>query len=178
MFILSQVITTSVLKSSNENSTLYSIVIGLIFYSVIYLGLLYKNQLVFFNQFIHYIIGLDLLLSGFYYYQKQKAETFEDESEQQQIKDKIEESEELESEEIEHEIHDIPAPGPVEPSYIEELMNQGAASETELNFEKEVEKEVENKEVDLEIKDVKTNIKKTVKKRVKKNSEPGLESEL
>jgi hypothetical protein len=69
MFILSQYILKHLNICNFTDITTYSIAIGLIIYTSIYLYLLfYNNELLsIFNKFIIYIISIDLLLSTFYY---------------------------------------------------------------------------------------------------------------
>ena len=69
MFILSQYILKQVKICNTNDITTYSIAIGLIIYTSIYLYLLFYNDeyLSIFNKFIIYIIAIDLLLSTFYY---------------------------------------------------------------------------------------------------------------
>lgn len=69
MFILSQILLKQINICNNNSVTTYSIAIGLIIYTSIYLYLLFYNDeyLSVFNKFIIYIIGIDLLLSAFYY---------------------------------------------------------------------------------------------------------------
>lgn len=69
MFILSQYILKQVNICNMNDITTYSIAIGLIIYTSIYLYLLFYNDeyLSIFNKFIIYIIAIDLLLSTFYY---------------------------------------------------------------------------------------------------------------
>lgn len=69
MFILSQYILKHIKVCNFTDITTYSIAIGLIIYTSIYLYLLfYNNELLsIFNKFIIYIISIDLLLSTFYY---------------------------------------------------------------------------------------------------------------
>lgn len=69
MFILSQYILKHINVCNMNDITTYSIAIGLILYTSIYLYLLFYNDeyLSIFNKFIIYIIAIDLLLSTFYY---------------------------------------------------------------------------------------------------------------
>jgi hypothetical protein len=70
MFIISQYLLHKSKLCSSDNISTYSIAIGLIIYSTIYLYLLYySNDLLFiFNKFIIFIIAIDLLLSMFYHF--------------------------------------------------------------------------------------------------------------
>jgi putative flippase GtrA len=56
-------------RSKLENTSIYAIGIGLVVYACIYLYFLFYNEefLPIFNKFIIYILGIDLLLSSFYY---------------------------------------------------------------------------------------------------------------
>ena len=70
MFILSQCILHKCNAFSKlETISTYSIIVGLIFYASIYLYILFYNveYISIFNKFIIYIVGIDLLLSTFYY---------------------------------------------------------------------------------------------------------------
>lgn len=69
MFVLSQYMLNYAGLPSNQMTT-YSIVAGLILYGSIYLYILFYNNeyLSIFNKFIIYIIVLDLILSGCYYF--------------------------------------------------------------------------------------------------------------
>ena len=70
MFILSQCILHKCSSLTKlETISTYSIILGLIVYSTIYLYILYTNvdYIYIFNKFIIYIVGIDLLLSTFYY---------------------------------------------------------------------------------------------------------------
>ncbi len=69
MFILSQCILHKYNVSKIETISTYSIALGLVFYSCIYLYVLFYNpdSISIFNKFIIYIVGVDLLLSTFYY---------------------------------------------------------------------------------------------------------------
>lgn len=73
MFIISQCALHKSHVCNFHNISTYSIASGLIIYGGIYLYLLfYKNEyLALFNKFIIYIIGIDLLLSTFYYINSQ-----------------------------------------------------------------------------------------------------------
>ena len=70
MFILSQCILHKCSSLTKlETISTYSIILGLIVYSTIYLYILFNNvdYIYIFNKFIIYIVGIDLLLSTFYY---------------------------------------------------------------------------------------------------------------
>lgn len=70
MFIVSQFLLQKLNMCTYSSLPSYSIVVGLIIYASIYLYLLYYKQetIVIFNKFIIYIIGVDLLLSIFFYF--------------------------------------------------------------------------------------------------------------
>lgn len=74
MFVVSQYLlnVSGMCKNSQQIST-YSIALGLILYSSIYLYILFYNNeyLSIFNKFIIYIVIVDLLLSAFYYFNLQ-----------------------------------------------------------------------------------------------------------
>ena len=69
MFILSQCVLHKYNFSKLETITTYSIALGLVIYSCVYLYVLFYNteSISIFNKFIIYIVGIDLLLSTFYY---------------------------------------------------------------------------------------------------------------
>jgi len=80
MFLISQIILNKIGLCINNEST-YAIIYGLIFYSCIYLYILFYNNdlLQIFNKFIIYIICIDLLLSALYFYnfkQNSKQQSF------------------------------------------------------------------------------------------------------
>ena len=70
MFVLSQYILKKSDVCNINNISTYAIAIGLVIYASIYLYFLFYNNeyLSIFNKFIIYIVGIDLLLSTFYYY--------------------------------------------------------------------------------------------------------------
>lgn len=59
---------------------IYSVATGLLFYSIVYVYLLMTNSeyLQFFNKFLIYIVGIDLLSSTFINIKQKKAEFLED----------------------------------------------------------------------------------------------------
>ena len=69
MFIISQYLLNNLSTTDLEYTSIYAIGIGLVVYACIYLYFLFYNEefLSIFNKFIIYIIGIDLLLSSFYY---------------------------------------------------------------------------------------------------------------
>jgi hypothetical protein len=69
MFIISQYLLNNLSSTDLEYTSIYAIAIGLVVYACIYLYFLFYNEefLSIFNKFIIYIIGIDLLLSSFYY---------------------------------------------------------------------------------------------------------------
>lgn len=73
MFVLSQYLLNSSGMCNPQQITSYSIALGLILYSSIYLYILFYNNeyLSVFNKFIIYIVVVDLLLSAFYYFNTQ-----------------------------------------------------------------------------------------------------------
>lgn len=77
MFVVSQFILnkSGICKNTQQTST-YSIALGLILYSSVYLYILFYNNeyLNIFNKFIIYIVVIDLLLSAFYYFSIQKQD--------------------------------------------------------------------------------------------------------
>ena len=76
MFIISQYLLHKSKLCSSDNISTYSIAVGLIIYSSIYLYLLYYNNdfLFIFNKFIIFIIGIDLLLSTFYHFNNENIQ--------------------------------------------------------------------------------------------------------
>lgn len=75
MFVVSQfILNKSGMCQNTQQTSTYSVALGLILYSSIYLYILfYNNQyLDIFNKFISYIVVIDLLLSAFYYFSMQK----------------------------------------------------------------------------------------------------------
>lgn len=74
MFVLSQYLLNASGMCKTQQILSYSIALGLILYSSIYLYLLFYNNdyLSIFNQFIIYIVVVDLLLSAFYYFNLQE----------------------------------------------------------------------------------------------------------
>lgn len=71
MFFLSQVILNKFKLCDQTNLSSYSIATGIALYGVLYLYFLYYNEelLSVFNNFMIYVISVDLLLSTFYFYQ-------------------------------------------------------------------------------------------------------------
>lgn len=69
MFIISQYLLNNLTSNKLETTSIYAIGIGLVVYACIYLYFLFYNEefVSIFNKFIIYIIGIDLLLSSFYY---------------------------------------------------------------------------------------------------------------
>lgn len=74
MFVLSQYLLNASGMCKTQQILSYSIALGLILYSSIYLYLLFYNNeyLSIFNKFIIYIVVVDLLLSAFYYFNLQE----------------------------------------------------------------------------------------------------------
>ena len=71
MFILTQYILKNSLFKNSPNLSIYTIVIGIVIYSVFYLYFMMYNRelLPYFNNIIIYILGVDLLISAFYFQQ-------------------------------------------------------------------------------------------------------------
>ncbi len=93
MFIISQYLLHKSNLCSSDNISTYSIAIGLIIYSSIYLYLLYYNNdlLFIFNKFIIFIIGIDLLLSTFYHFNNENTQKLDNmKFEESHINNKIE----------------------------------------------------------------------------------------
>lgn len=74
MFVISQFALHKSNMCKFNNISTYAIASGLIVYASIYLYLLFYNNdyVALFNKFIIYIIGIDLLLSTFYYFNTSK----------------------------------------------------------------------------------------------------------
>jgi hypothetical protein len=96
MFVLSQYLLNASGMCKTQQILSYSIALGLILYSSIYLYLLFYNEeyLSIFNKFIIYIVVVDLLLSAFYYFNIQEK----NDAPKLQIKSKKEQKEESEDE--------------------------------------------------------------------------------
>lgn len=75
MFVISQCILQKSNVCNNDNISTYAIASGMVVYTGIYLYLLfYNNEYVsLFNKFIIYIVGIDLLLSTFYFFSYSKT---------------------------------------------------------------------------------------------------------
>ena len=82
MFVISQFALHKSNMCKFNNISTYAIASGLIIYASIYLYLLFYNNdyVALFNKFIIYIIGIDLLLSTFYYFNTSKKPELEPES--------------------------------------------------------------------------------------------------
>ena len=83
MFILTQYILKNSFFKNSLNLSVYTIVIGIVIYAIYYLYFMMYNRelLPYFNNIIIYILGVDLLLSAFYFQQS----TIEDNNECKQI---------------------------------------------------------------------------------------------
>lgn len=163
MFIISQFI-LSKLQISKDNIQTYSIISGLILYSSIYLYLLYTSQefLTFYNNFIIYVVLIDLLLSGFMFYKSskvsnkidisntdlvdffelksEKESSEEDYSEDESSIDELNEltEDDLNIEEIKEEINDndiIEETDNNDTENIEEIKNNNILENFKLNFD-------------------------------------------
>jgi hypothetical protein len=79
MFIISQSILHKSKLCNSESISTYSIASGMVVYAGIYLYLLFYNNeyLSLFNKFIIYIVGIDLLLSTFYYFNSSKTHSYQ-----------------------------------------------------------------------------------------------------
>ncbi len=73
MFIISQIVLRKSKLCKDSSVSSYSIALGLVIYVGLYLYLLFRHNqyLPIFNKFVVYVVGLDLLLSAFLYYQSQ-----------------------------------------------------------------------------------------------------------
>ena len=78
MFIISQYLLHKSNLCNSDNISTYSIAVGLLIYSSIYLYLLYYNNefLFIFNKFIIFLIGIDLLLFTFYHFNNNQTQLY------------------------------------------------------------------------------------------------------
>lgn len=124
--------------TTSQQITTYSIALGLILYGSVYLYILFYNNeyLNIFNKFIIYIVGVDLLLSAFYYYNLQSSdklvkenEEVEDDSDSESEDDdpeyESEEEEDLEQDDNEQDDNETQ-------QYIENLIKQANLSNQPL----------------------------------------------
>jgi hypothetical protein len=79
MFIISQSVLHKSKLCNFESISTYSIASGMVVYAGIYLYFLFYNNeyLSLFNKFIIYIVGIDLLLSTFYYFNSSKTHSYQ-----------------------------------------------------------------------------------------------------
>ena len=112
MFVLSQYLLNASGMCKTQQILSYSIALGLILYSSIYLYLLFYNDeyLSIFNKFIIYIVVVDLLLSAFYYFNLQEKDDVPKLRVKTDKKSKVQEDEDTddedEDEEVEYESSD------------------------------------------------------------------------
>lgn len=140
MFVLSQYLLNASGMCKTQQILSYSIALGLILYSSIYLYLLFYNEeyLSIFNKFIIYIVVVDLLLSAFYYFnikekndapklqiksKKEQKEESEDESDEED-EDDDEEVEYMSSDDEDEEQLDVDSQ-----KYIDDLIAQARLSD-------------------------------------------------
>jgi len=155
MFILSQCILH---KSNVSNVSTYSIALGLVLYSCIYLYVLFYNpeSISIFNKFIIYIVGVDLLLSTFYY-NMNRIESEEIQSEKTPLLDKNVEETKSDSDDSSESIYD------------------DAESDAESDADDFDAEDFEDAE-DIELENVKENVKEIVKEIVKDDLDIYLQS--
>lgn len=152
MFILSQYLLNLTGLCTNYQQLLsYSIALGLILYSSIYLYLLFYNNefLPMFNSFIFYIIIVDLVLSTYYYFKLPEMKTntndIDSESETSSNSEEIEyisDDEELDDEDLDEESR----------KYINNLIENAKISDQQKMSEVLNNDEIDN--IDLEDKQV------------------------
>jgi hypothetical protein len=109
MFVVSQyILNLSGMCTTSQQITTYSIALGLILYGSVYLYILFYNNeyLNIFNKFIIYIVGVDLLLSAFYYYNLQSSDKSIKENDESEDESEDEDDPEYESEDEEDDEHD------------------------------------------------------------------------
>ena len=155
MFVLSQYIINAV-GMGRGNTQTYSIALGLILYSSIYLYILFYNNdyLNIFNKFIVYIVIVDLLLSAFYYYSKQDTndDDADDDAELLETADTENENTEYTSEITEDEDEKLDEELDEESQqYIENLINQAKMTELQrqsISKIEELEPELDEPELD------------------------------
>lgn len=142
MFIISQYLLNNLNMGKLENISIYAIGIGLVVYACIYLYFLFYNDeyVSLFNKFIIYIIGIDLLLSSFYYSHNKNSLDYTNteklSDQEDDLSDESNISEEYEiNDEISHHLHDI------------EGLDVDDVEETDLESNYEVEAEAEAEDV-------------------------------
>lgn len=113
MFIISQYLLNNLSSTDLEYTSIYAIGIGLVVYACIYLYFLFYNEefLSIFNKFIIYIIGIDLLLSSFYYAHNKNSLEYKQVENSDNISDNISDEtvsvdeDDIEDDNFEHHIH-------------------------------------------------------------------------
>jgi hypothetical protein len=163
MFIASQIALKNLKICKESSITSYSLVIGLVTYAIIYFYILFYNPdlLSVFNNFIIYIIGIDILLSAFYY-STQSIEVNDDLSDSIETESEIDlienvtDNDELsivedDIEELEDNVEPIK---PVEPVELEmEVVETLNVEESEQNaFEKDLLDRIEVGEINNQVK--------------------------
>lgn len=162
MFVISQyLLNTSGVCKNNQQISTYSIALGLILYSVVYLYILFYNDeyLNIFNNFIIYIVSVDLLLSAFYYFNIQKTEDSlilqevedeedSDKEEEEDQEDDIETSDEDTDDDSELYINNLIAQARVSD---QERMSKSMQKIEELPCEVQVEQELELEQVPCQV---------------------------
>jgi hypothetical protein len=136
MFVVSQyILNLSGMCTTSQQITTYSIALGLILYGSVYLYILFYNNeyLNIFNKFIIYIVGVDLLLSAFYYYNLQSSDKLVKENEESESESEDEDDPEYESEdEDEDEQDDKEEDDNETQQYIQNLIKQANLSKQPL----------------------------------------------
>lgn len=134
MFVVSQyILNLSGMCTTSQQITTYSIALGLILYGSVYLYILFYNNeyLNIFNKFIIYIVGVDLLLSAFYYYNLQSSDKSIKENEESEDESEDEDDPEYESED-EDEQDDKEEDDNETQQYIQNLIKQANLSKQPL----------------------------------------------
>ena len=166
MFVISQFILHKSNFSNLENTSTYSIALGLIVYLSIYLYILFYNAdlIYIFNKFIIFIVGIDLLFSTLYYNMNKNAIAERNEETLQLLNENVEETEtesesESETEDFFQSIHEeeLSDNELVEENNEEELAEEELAdeelaeeNEEELNKETVVENNKESEMIEFD----------------------------
>ena len=145
MFIISQYLLNNLSTTDLEYTSIYAIGIGLVVYACIYLYFLFYNEefLSIFNKFIIYIIGIDLLLSSFYYARNKNSLEYNQVENSDNISDNISD-ETVSVDEVDIEVD------------IDDDIDENILDEHQFNIESDIESELplsENEELLLSVVD-------------------------
>ena len=161
MFIVSQILLNQTKVCENKNISTYAIAFGLTTYAIVYVYMLFYNNeaISSFNNYIFYIIGIDLFLSAFYSYyqtdnkpvkfnknQNDTVETYINDNDKQNIKQETDGDEEETEEQDEEEIEEQDEKEDEEENEKgdeKEIVEQGVEQSVEQGVEQGVEKSVE-----------------------------------